>query len=195
MRRGVILISTAAAALMAIAGPSWAKGSGWSVKMTVGAGRSPRVLTIVGDIWEQQAGLFDADLKQSSPPLIHLGPGYPVAIAGPCGDGSAFALRQTVYPYPRLGPWTYTPPNQPYCRWVAPPAGWFAAPRSLFDAITAAGLPARPPAIERATGRAEARGALGWPIAIGVGSLALVCLTTFVLAVRRPRRPAAARAA
>jgi hypothetical protein len=196
MRRTTIVMATAGAMVLAVAGPALAKGSNWSVLVTTGTGRSARTLSVVGDVWEQDAGLFDVELKQPGAPALKLGPGYPVTITGPCDGGGTFSLRQTVYPYPALGPWTYTAPNQPYCEsGVTPPGGWFAAPTSLFSAMTAAGLPARPPEIAHPAAVPVHDDHPMWPIALSAVALFAASLAGFALAARRLRRRAAVPAA
>jgi hypothetical protein len=152
MRRWILVLA-ATATIVALAAPaSFAKGSNWTVTIALDGGRTATMAAPGSEVWERGAGLFEADLKQASHPGLRLGPGYVATITGPCPNGGAFTLRQTIYPYPALGPWTYTAPGQAYCGSASPPAGWFAAPKDLFPALTAAGLPATPPAARTAAG-------------------------------------------
>ena len=111
-----------------------------------GSGEEPG--TKLGD-FADLAGFFPAVFKRQPDPMLRraptkaLGPRYTVVYTVPMGAVKDAIVRQSLYPYARGGPVTYTRPGQRMGGQHTVSGGWFRALPSLKTMLVAAGLPAR----------------------------------------------------
>lgn len=94
-------------------------------------------------------------------------------VPGPSGDD---IVTQDVYPWAQGGAVTFTPSGQDYAG-MTTRGGWFLGGAALSDALTAAGVPARPPT----TATPLRTAGLVTPVVLAVAA-------AFALVTRRRRR-------
>ena len=186
LRRALLLLCVLGSALW-VAGPAQAKGTegdvtAESVSIT-GSGISVRLIGDDAASYGDLSNTFSPSSRMAGRPAnVDLGPRYAVSYWITCqlpNGSTAFAvINQSLFPYARYRSlaqvWSFTPPGQPSCGSLqAPAAGWVASRRGLFDVLSAAGLPAAPPAAIPAQPLAPLAGgpAFAWYALVMVGGL------------------------
>lgn len=197
MKRMLVCAATLALLLAAPAlakGPSRAKISGPGLKgggisLKSSGGGDPSSGTTLGDLTEL-GGFFPAayglvpDPMLKNRPAGELGPKYMVVYRVPGPDATTSTIRQSLYPYARPDPLTYTKPGQSF--WggrQGTHGGWYVAPQSLKSRLIDAGLPETAPAV----GDGD-RWAPSWG-ATTAAAVALLLVALTLIAYRRRPRP------
>lgn len=203
MRRAVFLLFVLSSTL-SVAGTALAKGAeggvtAESVSIT-GPGGSARLSGDQASAYGDLSNAFAPESRMKGEPVnVTLGPRYDVVYSITCelpaGGSQTVAIHQSLYPYARFRSlaqmWTFTPPGQPGCGWVQPPAvGWVASRRGLFDILTTAGLPEAP----LAPAPAQPLTPLGGPSFAWYALFMVGGLLTLLLVSALTRRRARARA-
>jgi hypothetical protein len=203
MRR-LLALTVFGLALALVASPAQAKGpeEGGVVSESLvisgpGLGKPLPVGGQLSATYSDLSNTFNNNGKMTGrPTAVTLGPRFEVLYNLRCetADGiRTTSFRQSLYPYAtfRSTPqvWTFTAAGQAACAgWEAPPAGWVASRRGVFETLVSAGLPRTLPVSVPAPGPSVPR---SWPWGIWVGlalaGLAIAAGTVTVVSRSRGR--------
>ena len=201
MKRALLVVAVALAlpAAAAAKGASQATidGPGLAAPIVLKSdtGGDPSMSSKLGRLAEA-TGFFPAVFGQSPNPMLRkqpkgkLGPRYTVTYVMPGPNNESSRIRQTLYPYAKPYPLSYTKPDQRFWDGQRTYGGWYQAVGALKSTLVDAGLPATPPS----SGGGDGDGWLRW-VAVTItaaAGLALLAALSLVALRRRPRPAEAA---
>jgi hypothetical protein len=124
-------------------------------------------------------------------PPSKLGPAFAVTASFLCGQGHRGTIHQTLYPYAKGGPQTFTPANQFMCG-MELGEGWWMGSSSMFDELVDTGLPAHgPPPVTVVAGASSSVAhddRATWPLILAGGLALTLLLVSGALVQRRGRK-------